>query len=254
MELSSSLSMEMSGKPFLLEKRIRLLYAIREYGSISKAAKAVPMSYKSAWEAVDAMNALSPQPIVNRETGGKDGGGTTVTPYGERLLETYAVLEEEHRRFVERLSRLVDVNESPLDTIGRLGYRISARNQIQAKVYAIEYEDVNAVVKMRFKGGAEICSVITKEACDDLRIEVGGIVTAVFKSSHVKFVREEKEACDNRLEGKVISLEKGSKHLKVVVDIGGYDKVVSVLPVSSRLETDESVTMCIDARHIMIGS
>ena len=104
MELVSKLTLETLGKPFLLEKRIELLHAIEEHGSISKAAKAVPMSYKSAWEAVDMMNSLSPEPIVCRETGGKDGGGTTITEYGKKLLENYALLKEEHRRFLESLS------------------------------------------------------------------------------------------------------------------------------------------------------
>ena len=99
----------MLGQPFLLEKRIELLRAIEQHGSISKAAKAVPMSYKSAWEAVDTMNALSPEPIVSRETGGKDGGGTTITAYGQQLLENYTVLKEEHSRFLERLSALTDI-------------------------------------------------------------------------------------------------------------------------------------------------
>ena len=106
MELSSPLTLEMLGKPFLLEKRIELLHAIEEHGSISKAAKAVPMSYKSAWEAVDVMNTLSPEPIVSRETGGKDGGGTTITAYGLTLLENYAVLKEE---VLKSLTKLEDV-------------------------------------------------------------------------------------------------------------------------------------------------
>ena len=71
MEVTSPLTFEISGEPFLLEKRIRLLHAIEEHGSISKAAKAVPMSYKSAWEAVDAMNSLSPEPIVIERQAGR---------------------------------------------------------------------------------------------------------------------------------------------------------------------------------------
>jgi molybdate transport system regulatory protein len=35
---------------------VRLLEAIDLYGSISQAAKHVPLSYKAAWDAVDAMN------------------------------------------------------------------------------------------------------------------------------------------------------------------------------------------------------
>ena len=74
MEISSNLTLEILNKPFLLEKRIDLLFAIQKTGSISKAAKHVPMSYKSAWEAVDSMNNLAPTPIVEKETGGKGGG------------------------------------------------------------------------------------------------------------------------------------------------------------------------------------
>lgn len=47
---------------FLGERRIRLLEAIDHHGSILQAAKAVPMSYKAAWDAVDDMNNLAPEP------------------------------------------------------------------------------------------------------------------------------------------------------------------------------------------------
>ncbi len=74
MEISSNLTLELFNQPFLLEKRIELLFAIQRMGSISKAAKEVPMSYKSAWEAVDSMNNLSHTPILIKETGGVGGG------------------------------------------------------------------------------------------------------------------------------------------------------------------------------------
>ena len=51
MEILSNLTLEIFNQPFLLEKRIELLIAIQKTGSISKAAKEVPMSYKAAWEA-----------------------------------------------------------------------------------------------------------------------------------------------------------------------------------------------------------
>ena len=151
MELSSKLTLEMLGKPFLLEKRIELLHAIEKYGSISKAAKAVPMSYKSAWEAVDTMNALSPEPIVTRETGGKDGGGTTVTAYGKQLLNNYAILKEEHTRFLQRLSELTDIQSGAFKTIGRLAMQISARNQIQAEVVSVASQDLKAKIVLKLK-------------------------------------------------------------------------------------------------------
>ena len=64
--------------------RIALLRAIDAHGSISAAAREMGMSYKAAWDAIDAINNLAGTPLVVRETGGKGGGGTRLTPQGKR--------------------------------------------------------------------------------------------------------------------------------------------------------------------------
>ena len=258
MELSSKLTLEMLGEPFLLEKRIELLYAIEEHGSISKAAKAVPMSYKSAWEAVDTMNSLSPEPIVHRETGGKDGGGTTITAYGLKLLENYAVLKEEHTRFLARLSELTDIQSGAFKTIGRLAMQISARNQIQAQVISVESANVNAKIHLKLKSGQVLVSVITKEAVENLHIEEKQTVTAIFKSSTVLLsaVKDEQSE-DNRLEGVVTQIDTDAQNAKVLVDIGNYDKIVSVMSIDDlenmELKIGSSVMAIIKANDIMLG-
>ncbi len=259
MEVTSPLTFEISGEPFLLEKRIRLLHAIEEHGSISKAAKAVPMSYKSAWEAVDAMNSLSPEPIVIRETGGKDGGGTTITEYGVMLLKNYALLREEHSRFLERLSELTDIENGAFGTIGRLGLQISARNQIQAAVTHVEPGEVNARVRLKLKSGQELLSIITEEAVENLHIEAGQVVTAICKSSNVNIVPEVSEDThrENRLRGTIMKAEEDRENRKLVVDIGGHDTIVSVMPVEkaarSALMEGSSVIVEIEAKNIMLG-
>ncbi len=257
MELASTLSLEMFGEPFLLEKRIRLLHAIMEHGSISKAAKAVPMSYKSAWEAVDAMNALSPEPIVHRETGGRDGGGTTVTAYGEQLLETYALLKEEHTRFLARLSSLSAIQEGALGTISRLGLQISARNQIQASVADVEANEVNATVTLRLKSGQQLRSTITKEAVEDLHIAVNETIVAICKSSHVIVLKERHDVYENLLDGELIQMEEDIHNVKMVVDIGGHERIVSVMAKTMvsqwQPSVGEQVVLGIEAKHIMLG-
>ncbi|HSR74398.1 MAG TPA: TOBE domain-containing protein [Sulfurovum sp.] len=258
MELTSKLNLEMLGQPFLLEKRIELLYAIERYGSISKAAKAVPMSYKSAWEAVDTMNSLSPEPIVCRETGGKDGGGTTITQYGKTLLENYAVLKEEHRRFLERLSELTDIQSGSFKTIGRLAMQISARNQIQAEVVSVESKNVNAKIHLKLKSGQVLVSVITKEAVENLQIEVNQTVTAIFKSNTVFLSGlQEVMSVDNRLEGRVAQIAIDDENAKITVDIGNHDTIVSVQPQSIvsdlELEIGSMVAVQIKANDVMIG-
>lgn len=254
MELTSALTLEMLGKPFLLQKRIDLLYAIEAHGSISKAAKAVPMSYKSAWEAVDMMNSLSPEAIVKRETGGKDGGGTTITEYGKELLANYALLKQEHTHFLERLAQLTDIQSGSFKTIGRLALQISARNQLQAEVLSITHEKVNAKIELLLKGGQRLTSSITKEAVEHLHIETAETVTLICKSSSVHLA--DTEHAENLLKGSVEEVESDAHNMKVVVDIGGGDKMVSVMPKSSRTEQikpNTEVKIMIKANDIMLG-
>ncbi len=258
MELSSALTLEMLGEPFLLEKRIELLHAIEEHGSISKAAKAVPMSYKSAWEAVDTMNSLSPEPIVTRETGGKDGGGTTITAYGLKLLENYAVLKREHTYFIKRLSELTNIQSGAFKTIERFSLQISARNQMQAEVVSVESENVNAKIQIKLKSGQVLVSVITKEAVENLHIEEKQTVTAIFKSSSVLLttLRDVKSE-ENRLKGVVTKIDTDVENAKVLVDIGNHDTIVSVVSkdVFEKMELKEgsSVMAMIKANDIMLG-
>lgn len=85
--------------------RIRLLSLVDEHGSITHAAKAMKMSYKAAWDAIDHMNKLAGDPLVERITGGKGGGTTYLTERGKRLVANFRLLEQRHRDFVEGLSQ-----------------------------------------------------------------------------------------------------------------------------------------------------
>lgn len=50
---------------------MRLLKEIQQCGSINQAAKNAKVSYKSAWDHLEAMNKISPRPLLERNTGGK---------------------------------------------------------------------------------------------------------------------------------------------------------------------------------------
>lgn len=70
-----------------------LLELIRETGSISGAGRAMGMSYKRAWTLVETMNSLFRGPLVTSSRGGSAGGGASLTPDGERVLDLYRRLE-----------------------------------------------------------------------------------------------------------------------------------------------------------------
>jgi molybdate transport system regulatory protein len=86
-------------KSFLGKGRIKLLKLIDKYGSISKAAKEMKMSYKAAWDAVDIINSLSQKPVVEKQSGGIGGGGTYLTEYGKKLIKNFDELENEIEQF-----------------------------------------------------------------------------------------------------------------------------------------------------------
>ena len=75
--------------------KIQLLEQIRESGSISAAGRAMDMSYKRAWDLVDEVNRICRQPAVDRQTGGKNGGGAALTPFGESLVAHYRKIERD---------------------------------------------------------------------------------------------------------------------------------------------------------------
>jgi molybdate transport system regulatory protein len=73
--------------------KILLLENINSCGSISAAGRAMHMSYKRAWDLVDEINRICRRPAVERQAGGKNGGGATLTPFGMSLVERYRKIE-----------------------------------------------------------------------------------------------------------------------------------------------------------------
>ncbi len=252
MNISSNLTLELFNQPFLLEKRIELLFAITRTGSISKAAKEVPMSYKTAWEAVNSMNNLSHKPIVTKAIGGSGGGGTILTEYGINLLESYTQLQNEHKKFLARLQELTNIDTGILSDIGRLGMQISARNQIQGRIKSIKKKRVNSEISLSLKSGNELISVITNSAVESLNLKINDDVIAIFKSSSVKISK--KPLAFNSFVGSVRQLYYGKKNVEIILDLGEEESIVSVLPIEENsFEVGVSAIASVEAKDVMIG-
>lgn len=73
--------------------KIELLEHIASFGSISAAARNMKMSYKHAWDLVEEMNTLFGKPLVEAQTGGRNGGGTKLTAVGLAVVTRFRAIE-----------------------------------------------------------------------------------------------------------------------------------------------------------------
>ncbi len=90
---SLSLRIDLDSEARIGPGKIQLLESIQACGSISAAGRAMDMSYKRAWDLVDEINTICGRTAVDRQTGGKHGGGAVLTPFGVSLVERYRRIE-----------------------------------------------------------------------------------------------------------------------------------------------------------------
>jgi len=101
-EIKSRIWIQSSQGVFLGEGRIQLLKAIQQHGSLSKAAKSLRMSYKKAWNLIDAINKTGKEPVVLTNTGGIGGGGSFLTPYGKKMIATFEKINKNCWEFLDQ--------------------------------------------------------------------------------------------------------------------------------------------------------
>jgi len=109
-----SLRIDLDSEERIGPGKIQLLENIREHGSISAAGRAMDMSYKRAWDLVDEINRICGHPTIAPQTGGRNGGGAVLTPFGETLIARFRKIERNASRAVrkELLALKADLSRS----------------------------------------------------------------------------------------------------------------------------------------------
>jgi molybdate transport system regulatory protein len=223
---------------YLGDTRIRLLEGIDNHGSISKAAKAIPLSYKAAWDAVDAMNNLAVQPLVERTVGGSHGGGTVLTAYGRRMVAFYRALEEDTQGILDRVAaRLGDESAEDVAQYRRLirhmTLNTSARNQFAGPITALREGAVNFEVSLRLDEHNELTAMITRESAERLALAIGKEVHALVKASSVIIMTENaprtRTSASNCLAGTVTRVQDGAVNAEVTLTLPGGRNVVAIV-------------------------
>ncbi|MDQ7743903.1 TOBE domain-containing protein [Hydrogenophaga pseudoflava] len=263
--LMGKLLIDTAAGGFLGEKRIRLLEAIALHGSILQAAKAVPMAYKAAWDAVDDMNNVAPEPLVLRATGGRHGGGSELTDFGRRLIAFYRALEQESQAAMARLSLQLDRAGDPdiaayRAILKRLHMKSSARNQFAGPVGALSPGEVESEVSLALGPGLLLTALVTNESVQSMGLAEGREAMAFVKaSSIVLMVGDEgtRVSARNRFRGTVRALHLGRVNAEVTLALpGGQHTLTAVITSASvdrlRLALGQPVTAVFKASSVFL--
>lgn len=249
-----------SNQEFLGDDRIRLLEMIDEHGSITKAAKAVGISYKTAWDTMDAINNLSEKPLFVRMAGGKSGGGTRLTEDGRELIRKYRIIQEEHEKFLATITKRVGSSQELYKFIKRISMKVSARNLLSGTVTNLVKGAVNAEVHIALKGGDALVSVITSESSESLGLQVGSDVYAIIKASSIligKDLETGKLSTSNILRGKIVEILTGAVNSEVILELTGGSSISAIITNEScqnlTLRCGEPVCAICKASDIIIG-
>jgi molybdate transport system regulatory protein len=230
-EFSGRFWLNREGHGYLGAGRIELLEHIDECGSISQAARRIGMSYKTAWDAVEAMNNLAERPLVVRATGGKGGGGTHLTDYGKQVIAGYRLMEAEHRRFLARMEAGVQDFDQINNLLRAISMKTSARNQFRGQVSYLEKGAVNSKVKVDLGEGLEIFAIVTNEAVEELGLTVGKETLVLIKASFVLLSPDEnlRISARNRLCGTVRETIPGAVNSEVKLELPGGRMLTAII-------------------------
>lgn len=234
-EIDTLLALRANGKLLVGRERVTLLEAVIACGSITKAAEVAGFSYKTAWDAVSAINNLLPRPAFITHTGGPKGGGVEVTLEGRRLLAIFRRLEAKLARISSTIATKGLEHEDDF-TILTLTMKVSARNAFHCSVLAVKPAAVAAEVILEVSPGVVISAIVTNASVTDLALAPRRSVLALVKASAVMLASggdTPRVSARNRIPGRVIDRFEADGEAEVAIDIGGGKTMTSLMTTES---------------------
>ncbi|CDH26197.1 molybdenum-dependent transcriptional regulator [Xenorhabdus bovienii] len=261
MQAEILLTLKLQQRLFADPRRIELLKQIKITGSISQGAKQAGISYKSAWDAINEMNHLADEVLVERATGGKGGGGAQLTHYGERLLQLYDLLEKIQQKAFDVLKEDSLPLDSLLAAISRFSLQSSARNQFFGTIVERDHENIQQHVRILLADGkTSISAALTEQSANRLKLVKGKEVLVLIKAPWITLSKESVTATpfDNALSGQVSLIETGTEHSEVILALDGGESLCVTLTNQemerSGLQPNDFVTACFSADKVIIAT
>jgi molybdate transport system regulatory protein len=242
-EIDTSLAWRAGGRLLIGRERIALLEAVMQHKSITKAAEIAGFSYKTAWDAVNAINNLLPRPAFITRTGGSRGGGAEVTDEGRRLILAFRRLEEKLGRISTAIAEKGLEHDQDLLSWG-IGLKLSVRNAFFCEVTKITRAPVNVEVKLEVSPRLMITTVVTNASVNELGLAPGRCCVAMVNASSILLAQNGAAArisARNKIRGTVIHRTDDGSDSEVAVDIGGGKTITAVVTREGADETGASI-------------
>lgn len=247
-----------SGVP-VLAKHIELLKAVEDTKSITKAAQQVGISYKNAWDSLDALNNRSDKPLIVRAEGNKKNSGSELTEYGKKMIGVYEAMLQAQKVFLAKVCSNIDVSTNEIINLQRMSMSLSARNQLSCQIIDIKTGAVNSQITAKLSNGEILRASITVESEKNLGLKIGKKVIFIFKAPSVMLANDEELnlSAANLLKGRVIEAKIGSVNAEIVLEINNHQTVTAIITKESAMQMkigvgDELVAI-IKASQIIIG-
>lgn len=256
--LRGAVTVERPGTARMGSERVTLLAAVGRTGSISAAAREVGLSYKAAWDAVQAMNNVFAAPLVTAAPGGRAGGGAALTATGSKVVAAFTAIESGLSRVLSTLESEIDLN--PADILWGLMMKTSARNTYRCTVTSVTEGGVSAEIAMDLGGGQALVAVITERSAAEMGLSVGTEVFALVKSSFVILARGTdigQLSVRNRLTGTVEQRTDGAVNSEIVLDLGGGKTLAATITRESAeelaLQPGDRATALVKSSHVILA-
>jgi molybdate transport system regulatory protein len=242
-------------------ERMRLLEAVARHGSITAGAKAVGLTYKAAWDALDAMANLFGVPLLETRTGGPAGGGACLTPAGARVVEAFHRLEAELTRVLRELKpELAGTGIGPNQLMSGFLMRTSARNALRGTIKNVHADALTAEVAIRISEETTIYAIVTNESVGELGLVPGRDAIVLIKAPFVIIAPGEKPPATsirNCVQGTVQRCERSDVSAEVVLDIGGGKTLAATITAHSAkalgLKKGRRAWALFEASHVIIA-
>lgn len=259
--LDAALSLQLGDRDAVAASSIALLERIGVDGSITSAAKACGMSYRSAWQTIERLQNRSSAALVIRCSGGVGGGGSELTREGQQLVSMFRTAEREHDRFVGLLGEAMDGFETYATFMRRWFMKTSVRNQLCGTVALISKGAVNTEVVLDIGGGDQITAMITNDGSEELDLQLGQETSALIRESAIVLLNGDHQpriSTRNRFKGRVLRCCEGVVCSEITIELPGAKILTAMISFESmaamNLWPDTPVWVCFKASDVILAS